>query len=66
MHLIKECKSQTDEVFTIFRMLKMFIFIFFLNYINKSLDHVYFSQPVFSFYIAAASKYSTRLKRIGG
>lgn len=64
MHLIKECKSQIDEVFTIFRML-MFIF-FFLNYINRSLDRVYFSQPVFSFYIAAASKYSTRLKRIGG
>lgn len=63
MHLIKECKSQTDGVFTIFRML-MFIF-FFLNYINRSLDRVYFSQPVFSFYIAAASKYSTRLKRIG-
>lgn len=61
MHLIKECKSQTDEVFTIFRMLKSFFDFFFLN-----LDHVYFSQPVFSFYIAAASKYSARLKRTGG
>lgn len=30
MHLIKECKSQTDEVFTIFRMLKSY-FDFFLE-----------------------------------
>lgn len=65
MHLIKECKSQSDEVCTIFRMLKT---LFSLNYknISGSFDCVCFSQLIFSFYIAAASKCSAKFQRTGG